>query len=325
MTKHSTANIFGVCALLALSAGCSKDALTKNQTDASAPPPADAASKTDGAPDVFVPGEDTRPSDDVVADANPADAGAADSKPAADAGADTWSPDAASEGIPPVDAAHDAPSSDTADAAKETPSACLWLDASVSVGGSVSDGCNTCVCMSGGMMACTARACIVPDGGADLCALSTVVTFGATGGMVSYEDQYQLDPSAGLTITRSYNGRGSSLVDGARLRTCLPTLPACGASSVVSVSTIVADLAVADVQSAFALGTTPTFGVDERPVDGSIWSIALAGGGALLVGEPCPSPTMNSCQPIPAGVQKLADDLKSLAAAMSAQTACAGL
>jgi hypothetical protein len=34
---------------------------------------------------------------------------------------------------------------------------------------------------------------------------------------------------------------------------------------------------------------------------------------------------MNSCWSTPAGVQKLADDLKSLASAMAAQSACAGL
>jgi hypothetical protein len=94
---------------------------------------------------------------------------------------------------------------------------------------------------------------------------------------------------------------------------------------VVSLSTIVSDLADADVQAAFALGTTPIYGVDERPVDGSIWSIALATGGSVMVGAPCASPTMNSCWPIPAGVQRLANDLQSLAAAMVAQTPCWGL
>jgi hypothetical protein len=44
-----------------------------------------------------------------------------------------------------------------------------------------------------------------------------------------------------------------------------------------------------------------------------------------MVGAPCASPTMNSCWPIPAGVQRLANDLQSLAAAMVAQTPCWGL
>jgi hypothetical protein len=182
--------------------------------------------------------------------------------------------------------------------------------------------------MDDGQASCTFVGCPIVDAGNDLCTLPTAVTFGATGGMVLYEDQYKLDPTLGLNITRSYNGRGSSGMDGATIRTCTPTLPACGASAVVSVSTVVADLATADVQAAFALGTTPiatpVFGVDERPVDGTIWSITLDSGGSVLVGAPCPSPTTSSCRPT-AGVQKLADDLQSLASAMSIQSACAGL
>jgi beta-N-acetylhexosaminidase len=101
------------------------------------------------------------------------------------------------------------------------------------------------------------------------------------------------------------------------MHTCTPALPACGAPGVVSVSTIVQDLAAADVQAAFSLAAPPVYGVDERPEDGQVWSIVLAGAGAgagrIFVGGPCPSPIMDSYRPIPAGVQRLADDLKSLA------------
>ena len=193
------------------------------------------------------------------------------------------------------------------------------------------DGCNTCTCEASRGIDCTLAACLGDAGYSPpgACTLPTAVTFGAAGGMVLYEDQYKLDPTLGLNITRNYNGRGSSGMDGATIRTCTPTLPACGASAVVSVSTVVADLATADVQAAFALGTTPiatpVFGVDERPVDGTIWSITLDSGGSVLVGVTCPSPTTSSCRPTPAGVQKLADDLQSLASAMSIQSACAGL
>jgi Pacifastin inhibitor (LCMII) len=230
--------------------------------------------------------------------------------------------DAASEVQPARDAGSDKSLPDTGDAAKDAPSACLWQDATVPIGGSVSDGCNTCACMTNGVMACTARACINLDASKDMCGLSTAVSFGYDGGMVAYQDQYDLAPSSGLTITRNYV-RG--VTDGSAVRTCAPALPACGTTSVVSGSTIVADLAAADVQSAFALTTTPIFGVDQRPVDGAVWSITLASGGTILVGTPCPSPEMSSCRPIPAGVQKLSDDLKSLATAAVTQPACAGL
>ena len=279
--------------------------------------PADDAAKADLVPapaDVFVPGDDASSSGDVAADSRTTADAVADTKPAADAANDL---------TPPADAGNDKPMLDAGDVAKDTPSACLWQDASLSVGGSVFDGCNTCVCMSGGMMACTARACMSPDSGQDACTLTTTIAFGYSGGLVAYQDGYNLGSSTGLTVTRTYV-RG--VVDGAAVRTCAPPLPACGTTSAVSVSTIVADLAAADVQSAFAPGTTPPiFGVDQRPTDGAIWSISLASGGSVLVGAPCPSPTMNSCRPIPAGVQKLADDLKSLAAAAEAESACSGL
>lgn len=295
--------------------------------DAGPPPPVDDAAVADLAPegklgsDVFVPGDDAGLGPDVVSDTRP-DA-ATDPRPTADAATDPRpGVDAAGEARPPLDAVSDKPLPDAGDAAKDAPSACLWQDASVPIGGSVYDGCNTCSCTTGGLMACTMRACLNLDAGKDPCALPTTVAFGYSGGLVAYQDQYNLSPSTGLTVTRNYV-RG--LADGATVRACMPKLPACGAPSVVSVSTIVADLAVSDVQAAFALTTTPIYGVDQRPMDGAVWSITLASGGTILVGAPCPSPGMSSCRPIPAGVQKLADDLKSLAIAVASQPACAGL
>jgi hypothetical protein len=340
MTTSSKAILgFMVTSLAALSSGCTKEGLTSGHTDAGAPPPGADAAVADLAPDaplgfdVFVSSDDAKLGGDAAADAVPAADAATDTKPAADAATDTKpvgdaatdtrpAVDAASEGKPPVDAGNDKPLADAGDAAKDAPSACLWQDASVPIGGSVSDGCNTCACMTNGMMACTLRACPILDAGKDPCALPTAVAFGSSGGLVAYQDQYNLSPSTGLTVTRNYM-RG--LADGATVRTCAPKLPVCGAPAVVSVSTIVADLAAADVQAAFALTTTPIYGVDQRPVDGAIFSITLASGGTILVGAPCPSPVMNSCRPIPAGVQKLADDLKSLATAAAGQPACAGL
>jgi hypothetical protein len=295
--------------------------------DAGFSPPVDAAATADLAADgplgsdVGVPGDDA--AGDAASDIALTPDAATDTRSPADVATDPRPPtDAASEGKPPVDAANDKPSLDVGDAAKDAPSACLWQDASVPVGGSVYDGCNTCSCTSNGLMACTLRACPILDAGKDPCALPTAVAFGYDGGLVAYRDQYNLSPSTGLTVTRNYM-RG--LADGATVRTCVPKLPACGAPSVVSVSTIVADLAASDVQAAFALPATPIFGVDQRPMDGAVWSITLASGGTILVGAPCPSLVMNSCRPIPAGVQKLADDLKSLATAAAAQPACAGL
>jgi hypothetical protein len=152
--------------------------------------------------------------------------------------------------------------------------------------------------------------------------LPALLTFGWDGGDVIYEDTYALDPSAGMTITRTYSTAGQAV-----MHTCTPALPACGAPGVVSVSTVVQDLAAADVQAAFSLTAAPVYGVDERPEDGQVWSITLAGAGVgagrIFVGGPCPSPVMSSCRPIPEGVRRLADALKSLASAV--EPTCTGL
>ena len=166
----------------------------------------------------------------------------------------------------------------------------------------------------------------IPDAGftADaptlVCSLTSMLAFGSNGGKVSYQDSFTLDTAGQLTVTRLYN---TSLVI---LHTCSPTLPACGASGVVSVSTIAQDLTDPDVQYAFGLTTSHVYGVDQRPIDGAVWSITTpTSAGIILVGSPCPLPNMNSCQPIPAGIQRLADDLRSLAFTAEASSACAGL
>jgi hypothetical protein len=166
----------------------------------------------------------------------------------------------------------------------------------------------------------------IPDAGftADaptlVCSLTSMLAFGSNGGMVSFQDSFTLDTSGHLTVTRLYN---TSMV---MLRTCSPTLPACGTSGVVSISTIAQDLTDADVQFAFGLTTSRDYGVVQGPSAGTVWSITTqASAGIILVGSPCPLPNMNSCQPIPAGIQRLADDLRSLAYTAEASPACAGL
>jgi hypothetical protein len=270
--------------------------------DAGYVPPTKDAAFVDTAPDTASPGNDAQP--DTVPDTRIAP--------------DLASNDTADAASDPKPGADGKLPSDAGDLANDTGLTCVLPD-----GGPGQFDCYVCSCR-GDQAWCDFVGCPVVDAGKDLCTLLTVVTFGATGGMVMYEDQSTLAPTSGLTITRTYNGRGSSSVDGATVRSCTPTLPTCGTSAVVSVSTIVADLAAADVQAAFVLPATPIFGMDDRPVDGSVWSISLASGGSVLVGRPCPAP-MNSCWSTPAGVQKLADDLKSLASAMAAQSACAGL
>jgi hypothetical protein len=166
----------------------------------------------------------------------------------------------------------------------------------------------------------------IPDAGfaADtptlVCSLTSMLAFGSNGGLGGYEDSFTLDTSGQLTVTRLHNNSMGTL------RTCSPTLPACGASGVVSISTIAQDLTDPDVQFAFGLTTSRDYGVVQGPSAGTVWSITTpASAGIILVGSPCPLPNMNSCQPIPAGIQRLADDLSSLAFTAEASSACAGL
>jgi hypothetical protein len=215
---------------------------------------------------------------------------------------------------------------DASDVGGDARQFCVWGgDMVLAIGQSLpkGDGCNTCTCTVAGM-ACTASICVPPpDAAAPVCSLPYSLTFGSSGGMVLYQDGYSLDGGGHMTVTRTYTLRAG--MDGPQVRSCSPTLPACGTPGVVSISTIAQDLTSTDVQAAFALTTSHVYGVDNRPVDGTVWSIARASGGNILVGSPCPSPVMSSCQPIPPGIQRLADDLKSLSAAVAASPACAGL
>jgi hypothetical protein len=199
---------------------------------------------------------------------------------------------------------------------------CTWQGNLIAVGQQVDagDGCNTCTCTGVGIV-CTMRACPPVDAPMLVCSLTSALTFGSNGGKVFFQDSDTLDTTGHMTVTRNYFGN----TDGPNVRTCSPALPDCGAFGVVSISTIAQDLNDADVQFAFKLTTSHVYGVDQRPVDGAVWSITQASGGNILVGAPCPSPVMNSCQPIPAGIQRLTGDLRSLASAAAASPACAGL
>jgi hypothetical protein len=184
--------------------------------------------------------------------------------------------------------------------------------------------------MSNGMIGCNDRhpvctkldAPVVPQDAPGSCALPTSIVFGHDGGMVIYQDQCSLAATGMLTITRTNYGRGA--VDAGAVGRCAPPLPACGASGVVSISNIVADLAAADVQAAFKSGTL-LFGIDPRPWDGTVYSISLGSGGTILVGQDCAASDGTSCVPISAALKRLTDDLKSLASAALATPECKGL
>jgi hypothetical protein len=224
-----------------------------------------------------------------------------------------------------VDAAPDLPRA--SDAGKT----CSLDGHEYTIGESFKSDCNTCQCTNDGI-ACTVMFCF-HDGGSDLpgsadvaptCSLSANLTFGTDGGNAIYWDVNRLTATS-FTITRNYSRRANP--DGATAATCSPSLPACGTAGAVTVATINADLASSDVQGVWGLpqDPVPLFGTDPRPVDGSVYSIALDDGHKVLVGGQCASPTMNSCRYIPAGLLQLTQDLQTLAATMLADPACKGV
>lgn len=161
------------------------------------------------------------------------------------------------------------------------------------------------------------------DAGAPSCSLPTSLSFGNNGGFVAYQDTYRIDAAGAMTISRTYY---VTTLD-AGTHTCTPALPACGTPGALSISTIAADLADRDVQTAFAARAQVLYGVDNRPSDGSVFAITSGTGATISVGMACPpaGASTTPCSPIPGGVQRLADDLHTLITAMRAQPACASL
>ena len=117
----------------------------------------------------------------------------------------------------------------------------------------------------------------------------------------------ELSVSGVLAITRTT--LGTSLADGGSVLSCSWPLPPCEMSSAVTVATIAADLADADVQAGFAASATPLYG--QTIADAGIYTIARADGRAIDVGWGCNTGTGGTCQDIPPGVQRLVTDALS--------------
>jgi hypothetical protein len=213
--------------------------------------------------------------------------------------------------------------------------------------------CNTCTCTAQGST-CTTRACLpdatagdsgdampadgdIPDGNladavsdtgdapptrdavdAGSCTVSDTYAFGQTGGLVASSDESTLSPPAHYVRTRT-TFRGA---DGPTTMTCAPALPTCGANDVISLLDITRDLADADVVAAFALTTAPVYGVDSRPVDGTIFFVRRGDGRSLYVGSDCGT-GQSGCVAVPRGVRFLADQMNALASQMLAAPECA--
>ena len=146
--------------------------------------------------------------------------------------------------------------------------------------------------------------------------LTDTVTFGPTGGLVAFTMAYTVAPPRRVLLERTGRGGGT--------QRCETTIPACGEPGDVTTERLATALADADVAAAFAQASLDAgavlYGRDDRPVDGSVFSIAR-NGREVLVGSPCRTGT-GTCTDAPAGVQRLVDVLTALVDQESRRPAC---
>jgi len=171
--------------------------------------------------------------------------------------------------------------------------------------------CVTCYCLEG-RMECPTVSCACKLGAAGE---QVSLTFGLTGGLVAYQDSAMLTSTGGYLYSRTPAGTTTPSAS------CMPALPTCLGKN-VDIGDIRKDLEDADVLIALATQGPPIYGVDSRPVDGSIFEVKLSSGGGFLVGADCP-PSSSSCRPVPPGIAKLVTDLQALNQQQLGDPSCA--
>lgn len=139
------------------------------------------------------------------------------------------------------------------------------------------------------------------------------LSWGDNGGLVLSRDE------SALAACRDFQRKRSSAADGGSF-SCTTQLGACGAVP-VAIGDVESALAHPDVVAALAASTTPVYGVDSRPVDGTVFEITRDGK-SIDVGGDCGGASAPACIPIPPGVAALAAVLRSLDTQELAKPAC---
>jgi hypothetical protein len=197
--------------------------------------------------------------------------------------------------------------------------ACVFKGETYRPGSSVPSGdCNSCFCSETGQIGCTLIAC-PPDAGT--CAFDATYRYGDTGGFVAYEDV------ATLTPPTSYSYARTSHVTTPPSSSCAPVLPGCSVQDLWNPFDIMRAIGDPDVQAALAMAKPPTYGVDARPVDGTIFQFLRQDGRGFLVGYPCTNGGSlgTSCVETPIGVTRLVDLLRLLDEQQLRDPSCAAL
>ncbi len=150
------------------------------------------------------------------------------------------------------------------------------------------------------------------DGGSCSACIAAELSWGNTGGLVASSRASKVSPCRTYTLTETDFSAGGTTT------TCSNDVPCGSAADAITIDDVNAALADADVVAAFAAAPV-TYGVDMRPVDGSVFQVSQSGA-TFVVGSPCGS--AGSCTPIPAGVQALVDLLRALDAERLAEPDC---
>jgi len=198
------------------------------------------------------------------------------------------------------------------------PTGCMYDGTTYPVGSkfmcpTIDNGCNQGVCFCATPGQTTA---LCPNQTPPVCGFDAAYVYGQTGGKVLYTDQVTLTPPASYVLVRT--ATSSAATSGS----CGPALPAC-ASGPIDVSDIMRDIADPTVQLLLSLSSMQTtlLGVDQRPVDGTVFSFKKIGTAGFLVGAPCNG--ASNCTDIPGPVTNLIDDLRKLDSQQQQDPSCA--
>jgi hypothetical protein len=136
------------------------------------------------------------------------------------------------------------------------------------------------------------------------CAFASTYTIRDGGGLAPTADTATLTPPSSFRFERMFFG-----ADAGRL-SCEPALPACDDPARVDVRDVEAAIAHADVQTALAAATPPTYG-NRAVADGPNFNFMRADGRGFNAGLACDTPS-TTCTPIPPGVNALVTLLRDL-------------
>lgn len=157
----------------------------------------------------------------------------------------------------------------------------------------------------------TADAGPAVDGGG--CGCPPDLSWGPDGGLVAYTDSSEVTACTSYRHVRRFADGSTPEVS------CQEKLAACGAGP-LGAGELAALVGSADVQAAIAAAPV-VYGVDPRPVDGSLLRIRI-GSAVIDVGGPCGG--ASGCAQIPANVASLASLLRAIDQQELAKAPCAG-